>query len=156
MALLLCALPTFCPRAAVPTPARAASHASASQPRASLLGATRAELLRWSTAAALSAFGLPAVAREMTPNEQREALQAIIDKRGGLDPGAPQSSPLGRVFHADTHLMAQNDVASSTRRLCSPRTSTLNMVCGRHHRRSFFFACSAALALLLLGLPIDD
>lgn len=62
-------------------------------PRASLQEPTRAEMLRWSTAA-LSVMAFPAFARESTPNEQREALQAIIEQRGGLDPGKLEQTAL--------------------------------------------------------------
>lgn len=66
------------------------SHAACSPPRlsppAARLSASRADFLSLSAAAWLS-VATPAFARELTPNEQREALQAVIDKRGGLDPG---------------------------------------------------------------------
>ncbi|KAL3904555.1 MAG: hypothetical protein SGPRY_011243 [Prymnesium sp.] len=65
------------------------SHAACSPPRlsppAARLSASRADFLSLSAAAWLS-VATPAFARELTPNEQREALQAVIDKRGGLDP----------------------------------------------------------------------
>lgn len=47
---------------------------------------TRADVVQTSVAALFSLSVAPAFARELTPNEQREALQALIAKRGGLDP----------------------------------------------------------------------
>lgn len=55
-------------------------------PLASLQRITRAEALKSSAAALFSLAASPAMARELTPNEQREQLQALIAKRGGLDP----------------------------------------------------------------------
>ncbi|KAL1529767.1 hypothetical protein AB1Y20_000703 [Prymnesium parvum] len=78
---VLCVLPAY--RPAVCSGLRPSARCSSP---CAHLDMSRAHALRISSFA-LASWALPAVARELTPNEQRQALQAIVEKRGDLDPG---------------------------------------------------------------------